>query len=127
MGTVRANGLRTAIPVRYTMGLLDNLFDKDKDHDKDKPKADFSDVVAGGSSTAPRADVPNVSSSSTAAPNVTDRERTYTVVAGDTLSKIAKHEYGDASKWHRIYEANKDTIKNPDLIYPGQTFKIPGA
>ena len=109
------------------MGLLDNLFDKDKDHDKDKPKADFSDVVAGGSSTAPRADVPIVSSSSTAAPNVTDRERTYTVVAGDTLSKIAKHEYGDASKWHRIYEANKDTIKNPDLIYPGQTFKIPGA
>ena len=31
------------------------------------------------------------------------------------------------SKWHRIYEANKDTIKNPDLIYPGQTFKIPDA
>ena len=49
------------------------------------------------------------------------------VVAGDTLSKIAKREYGDASKWHRIYEANKDTIKNPDLIYPGQTFKIPNA
>jgi nucleoid-associated protein YgaU len=43
------------------------------------------------------------------------------------LSKIAKREYGDASKWHRIYEANKDTIKNPDLIYPGQTFKIPSA
>jgi nucleoid-associated protein YgaU len=100
------------------MGLLDNLFDKDKDNDREKPKADFSDVVAGGSSTAPRAD---------AAPNVADRERTYTVVAGDTLSKIAKHEYGDAAKWHRIYEANKDTIKNPDLIYPGQTFKIPGA
>ena len=37
------------------MGLLDNLFDKDKDHDKEKPKADFSDVIAGGSSTAPRA------------------------------------------------------------------------
>jgi nucleoid-associated protein YgaU len=53
--------------------------------------------------------------------------RKYTVVAGDTLSKIAKREYGDASKWHRIYEANKDTIKNPDLIYPGQTFKIPDA
>lgn len=107
------------------MGLLDNLFDKDKDHEVEKKKADFSDVAAGGSSTAPRAD-----KSPTAmppAPNVTDREHTYTVVAGDTLSKIAKHEYGDASKWHRIYEANKDTIKNPDLIYPGQTFKIPGA
>ena len=108
------------------MGLLDNLFDKDKDHDKEKPKADFSGVVAGGSSTAPRADAPPATPAS-AAPNVSDRERTYTVVAGDTLSKIAKHEYGDASKWHQIYEANKDTIKNPDLIYPGQTFKIPGA
>jgi nucleoid-associated protein YgaU len=105
------------------MGLLDNLFDKD--HDAEKKKADFSDVAAGGSSTAPRADVPP--STASPAPNVSDREHTYTVVAGDTLSKIAKHEYGDASKWHRIYEANKDTIKNPDLIYPGQTFKIPSA
>lgn len=107
------------------MGLLDNLFDKDKDHGE-KKKADFSGVVAGSSSTAPRADATPASASS-AAPNVTDREHTYTVVAGDTLSKIAKREYGDASAWHRIYEANKDTIKNPDLIYPGQTFKIPGA
>ena len=107
------------------MGLLDNLFDKDKDHDAEKKKADFSDVVAGGSSTAPRADRAPAEASPT--PNVADRERTYTVVAGDTLSKIAKREYGDASKWHAIYEANKDTIKNPDLIYPGQTFKIPGA
>ena len=108
------------------MGLLDNLFDKDKD-DVEKKKADFSNVSAGGSSTAPRADAHPASASPAATPNVTDRERTYTVVAGDTLSKIAKHEYGDASKWHQIYEANKDTIKNPDLIYPGQTFKIPGA
>jgi len=104
------------------MGLLDNMFDKDKD--AEKKKADFSDVVAGGSSTAPRADRPAAAG---AAPNVADADRTYTVVAGDTLSKIAKREYGDASKWHRIYEANKDTIKNPDLIYPGQTFKIPNA
>jgi|SRR5688572_5961860 len=101
------------------MGLLDNLFDKDKDREVEKKKADFSDVVAGGSSTAP----PPMA----AEPNVADRERTYTVVAGDTLSKIAKRELGDASKWKQIYEANKDTIKNPDLIYPGQTFKIPGA
>ncbi len=107
------------------MGLLDNIFDKD--HDKEK-KADFSDVVAGGSSTAPRADAtPPPTSSAAGAPNVADQERTYTVVAGDTLSKIAKREYGDASQWRRIYEANKDDIKNPDLIYPGQTFRIPGA
>jgi nucleoid-associated protein YgaU len=99
------------------------MFDKDKD--AEKKKADFSDVVAGGSSTAPPAD--KSAAPAQAAPNVADVEKTYTVVAGDTLSKIAKREYGDASKWHRIYEANKDTIKNPDLIYPGQTFKIPNA
>ena len=105
------------------MGLLDNIFDKDKD--AEKKKADFSDVVAGGSSTAPPADLP--AAAAAAAPNAVETGRSYTVVAGDTLSKIAKREYGDASKWHRIYEANKDTIKNPDLIYPGQTFKIPNA
>jgi nucleoid-associated protein YgaU len=49
------------------------------------------------------------------------------VVKGDSLSKIAKQFYGNASQWKKIYEANKDTIKNPDLIYPGQTFKIPDA
>ncbi len=102
------------------MGLLDNLFDKDDG--KEKKKADFSDVASGSSSTASRPATP-----SAAAPNVTDREKTYTVVAGDTLSKIAKREYGDAGAWKRIYEANKDTIENPDMIYPGQTFKIPGA
>jgi nucleoid-associated protein YgaU len=107
------------------MGLLDNLFDKDKEHDADKKKADFSDVASGGSSTAPRAEP--AAQTASPSPAATDREHTYTVVAGDTLSKIAKREYGDASKWHAIYDANKDTIKNPDLIYPGQTFKIPGA
>jgi nucleoid-associated protein YgaU len=47
------------------------------------------------------------------------------VVKGDSLSKIAKQFYGNANQWKRIYEANKDVIKNPDLIYPGQTFTIP--
>ena len=47
--------------------------------------------------------------------------------SGDSLSKIAKHVYGDANKWHQIYEANRDKIKNPDLIHPGQEFTIPDA
>jgi nucleoid-associated protein YgaU len=47
------------------------------------------------------------------------------VVAGDSLSKIAKREYGDASKWHRIFEANRDKIQNPDLIQPGQVLNLP--
>ncbi len=51
--------------------------------------------------------------------------RSYTVKAGDSLSKIAKHEYGDAAAWPKIFEANRDIIKNPDLIHPGQTLKLP--
>lgn len=51
---------------------------------------------------------------------------TYTVKSGDSLSKIAKHYYGDANAWKKIYEANKATIgSNPDLIKPGQQFVIP--
>jgi nucleoid-associated protein YgaU len=52
-------------------------------------------------------------------------ETTYTVVGGDSLSKIAKHFYGDANKYMKIFEANKDQLKNPDLIKPGQTLRIP--
>jgi nucleoid-associated protein YgaU len=75
----------------------------------DEEKPDFSDVESGVSSTAPIL------------------EQTYTVVSGDSLSKISKHFYGDANHWQRIFEANKDIIKNPDDIYPGQTLKIPSA
>ena len=52
--------------------------------------------------------------------------RTYTVKAGDTLSKIAKETLGDASQWKKIHEANRDALPNPDLIRPGQELTIPG-
>ena len=64
---------------------------------------------------------PGVSTATTGA------EQTYTVVSGDSLSKIAKRYYGDANQWPRIHEANRDQIKNPDLIHPGQKLRIPGA
>jgi nucleoid-associated protein YgaU len=51
--------------------------------------------------------------------------KTYTVQAGDTLGKIAQKVYNDASRWKEIFEANKETIKNPDLIQVGQELKIP--
>lgn len=51
----------------------------------------------------------------------------YTVKAGDTLSHIAQRYYGNASDWRRIYEANRGTIKDPDLIHPGQEIDIPRA
>ncbi|HEX9934375.1 MAG TPA: peptidoglycan-binding protein LysM [bacterium] len=49
----------------------------------------------------------------------------YTVKSGDSLSKIAKAIMGDGNKWPKILEANKEVIKNPDLIYPGQQLRIP--
>jgi nucleoid-associated protein YgaU len=52
-------------------------------------------------------------------------QRTYTVNSGDNLSAIAQNFYGDASQWHRIYDANRDKISNPDLIHPGQELVIP--
>jgi nucleoid-associated protein YgaU len=80
----------------------------DNTNSGDKPAANFSDVQGGSSSTAPA-----------------DRERSYTVQSGDSLSKIAKHVYGDANKWHAIFDANRDKIKNPDLIQPGQILTLP--
>ena len=70
---------------------------------------DFSDVKGGSSTTAPTGGT------------------TYIVKSGDSLSKIAKHLYGDANSWHKIYDANRDKIKNPDLIHPGQVLTIPSA
>jgi len=51
----------------------------------------------------------------------------YTVKKGDNLWTLAKKFYGSGANYTKIYEANKGTIgKNPNLIYPGQTFTIPG-
>jgi nucleoid-associated protein YgaU len=51
--------------------------------------------------------------------------KTYTVVAGDSLSKIAKHFYGDAMQYPKIFEANRDQLSDPDKIQIGQVLKIP--
>lgn len=74
-------------------------------------------VTPAATANAPRADA------STAAPK---KAKTYTVKKGDCLSAIARSVYGDASQWKKIYEANKGIIgKNPNLIFPGQTYTIP--
>ena len=65
---------------------------------------DFSNVRSGSSSTA---------------------NKVYVVKAGDSLSKIAKREYGDATKWPAIFEANRDILQDPDKIFPGQKLNIP--
>ena len=52
-----------------------------------------------------------------------ETEQTYTVKSGDSLSKIATHYPGVT--WKEIFEANKDQLKDPDLIHPGQKLRIP--
>lgn len=49
----------------------------------------------------------------------------YTVKSGDTLSGIAKEQYGDAMKYPQIFEANKPMLADPDKIFPGQVLRIP--
>ena len=51
--------------------------------------------------------------------------KTYTVKAGDTLSKIARDYLGNANEYMKIFEANKDQLSDPDKIKPGQVLKIP--
>jgi nucleoid-associated protein YgaU len=49
----------------------------------------------------------------------------YTVKAGDTLSKIAREQLGDANAYTEIFKANRDQLSDPDKIQPGQVLKIP--
>lgn len=95
-------------------------------------KADFSNVQAGVTSSAPdappKADFGNVVSGvESTAPVVAPEVVTHTVVKGDTLSAIARHYLGKASLWPRIYAANRDLLDDPDRIKPGQVLKIPAA
>jgi LysM repeat protein len=60
-----------------------------------------------------------------ARPGATAAAQTYTVKAGDTLSKIAERLLGSANAYMRIFEANRDQLNDPDQIRPGQVLKIP--
>lgn len=56
---------------------------------------------------------------------VEEKVEYYVIEKGDTLSKIAKRYYGNANKYPAIFEANREVIKNADLIFPGQKIRIP--
>jgi LysM repeat protein len=51
--------------------------------------------------------------------------RSYTVRPGDTLSSIAQRFYGNPADWHRLYQANRSVLHNPNVIYPGQVLHVP--
>lgn len=103
-----------------------------------KPAArpDFSNV-RGGSDTVPdtsgggggtgRPDFSNVQGGSDTVADTGGGggQQTYVVEKGDNLSVISKRFYGKSKFWKQIFEANRDTIENPDLIYPGQTIVLP--
>ncbi len=59
------------------------------------------------------------------APEQTAKVEYYIVQSGDTLSKIAKEHLGDGTAYPKIFEANREVIKDPNLIYPGQKIRIP--
>lgn len=89
----------------------------------DSDKTDFSDVRGTVQSTAAaRADFSDVQSQ---VGSTVDKATNYTVAAGDNLSKIARHCYGNANEWKKIFDANRDQLSDPDRIRPGQILKIP--
>ncbi len=57
----------------------------------------------------------------------TDYYAQHTVKSGESLSKIAKHYYKDASAYMKIFNANKNILKDPDMIHPGRVLTIPNA
>ncbi len=69
--------------------------------------------------------VADVDASTVSAPVQTITIEYYEIKSGDTLSKIAKQFYGKASEYPRIFDANREVIGDPDLIFPGQKIRIP--
>jgi nucleoid-associated protein YgaU len=96
--------------------------------------ADFSNVRSqsgtvpgsGPTGAGKTADFSNVHGNADTVPAGTSASAaTYTVQKGDTLSAIAQQHYGKASRWHAIFDANRDQIEDPDMIRPGQVLKLP--
>jgi nucleoid-associated protein YgaU len=71
------------------------------------------------------ADIKVTGGGATAAAATATAGKSYTVKAGDTLSKIAKEHLGDANAYMKIFDANRDKLSNPDLIKPGQVLTLP--
>ncbi|KAF1015096.1 MAG: putative protein YgaU [Stenotrophomonas maltophilia] len=89
-------------------------------------KADFSGVTSSVDTTAQKVEKADFSGVSASVDTTAEKVGgTYTVQKGDSLSKIAKAQLGDANAWKKIFEANRDVLDDPDKIFPGQTLKLP--
>jgi nucleoid-associated protein YgaU len=69
--------------------------------------------------------VAEVNADALESPEAVESVEYYVIEKGDTLSAIAKKYYGKASEYPRLFEANREVIKDPDLIFPGQKIRIP--
>jgi nucleoid-associated protein YgaU len=69
--------------------------------------------------------VSEVKADAVSAPPQQAKVEYYVIQKGDSLSAIAKRYYGNAQDYPRIFDANREVIKDPDLIYPGQKIRIP--
>lgn len=98
------------------MGIFD-FFKKGKEEPAKRPESKPPQT------NQPRS-TPGATAPSSSSPSGTS-VREYTIQPGDSLSKIAKKHYGNAADWQKIHLANKDKIKDPNMIFPGQKIIIP--
>ena len=121
------------------MGLFDFASDMGKKlfSGDDDPAEKIKDSIEGGKADTADAvekavllagnvkDVTKVKIDNMEAPAPAVEVEYYTIVSGDSLSMIAKVHYGSAMDYTKLFEANREVIKDPDRIYPGQKIRIP--
>ncbi len=103
-------------------GTVNSQEEANKIWDAIKTVPDWRNDLIGDIKVSPKAE-----SAAGGSSGATKGATTYTVKAGDTLSKIAKEHLGDANAYSAIFEANRDQLSDPDKIKPGQVLKIPAG
>jgi nucleoid-associated protein YgaU len=106
----------------YFHGTVNSQDEANKIWDAIKTVPDWRNDIVGDIKVSPKA-ATGATSGATGGAHAT----TYTVKAGDTLSKIAKEHLGNANAYTAIFEANRDQLTDPDKIKPGQVLKIPAG
>lgn len=106
-----------------TPGVVDVYFN-DLTYNETKPAADSVASTIAKKAAAPEV-VAAMGGGDKAKTGAEPKTEEYTIVSGDTLGKLAKKYYGDAMQYPKIFEANRDTIKDPNKIFVGQKIRIP--